>query len=122
MSTIKKSFKGGAVTMRQGGIGPDDYLFRVNLPRRRWTYVYIRHKPEEGGRMAYEEDLAALSVILRDCERMCLGDLQRILSNRTTVTDRVQLSKYHHNSGSMRAMSVSEFLEYANPILEDKNA
>lgn len=115
----KKLYKGGAVTMRQGGIGPDDYLFAINLPRRRWIYVYIRHKVEEGGRAAYDEDLVCLSAILRSCERVCMGDLQRVLHDKTVATDRVQLAKYHKDAGNMRCMSVCEFMHYANKLLEN---
>lgn len=74
-------FKGGPCTMKQGGIGPDDYLFRL-LPRGLWHRVIIRHKPEDGGRAAYESDLVALSTILKNCERVHMGELARIAQEK----------------------------------------
>lgn len=76
-------FKGGSVTMKQGGVGCDDYLFR-RLPAGRWVYVRLRHKPEEGGWRAFNVDKEALSFILQDCERVHVGGLQKILANKVT--------------------------------------
>ena len=77
------TFKGGNLTLRSGGIGPDDYLFRCSRSRSKWFKVIIRHGPDQA--MEYRQDLTALGSILRSCERVAVGDLQRIASKRSKL-------------------------------------
>lgn len=58
----KPAFRGGNLTVRSGGTGPDDYLFRLN-GWGRWTRVVL------DTRTNYWNDLAALDFILKNCER-----------------------------------------------------
>ena len=71
-----KKYKGGNRNLHSGGIGPDDYLFKRNSRGARWVSVYIRHG--QGKQAEYWEDLDALSIILKNCERVCMPDLARI--------------------------------------------
>lgn len=73
------AFKGGTVTQKSGGIGPDDYIFRKE-PRGRWIRVFIR---VHGNRTEYEADLAALRYIYKNLSaRVCTPDAQRIAEKR----------------------------------------
>ena len=67
-------FEGGNLTLKSGGIGPDDYLFR-RLGSRKWVKVVIRHGP--GMKAEYDADLLALGSIFRSCKRLCVPDMQR---------------------------------------------
>jgi len=101
--------------MRQGGIGPDDYMFRV-LPHGRWVYVWIRHAPIDGGREAYERDKEALSFILkRLSSRVCLGDLQRTLESKVpSQVDRNELT-LGLSMPNFEAMCAEDFVRSVAP-------
>jgi len=94
-------FEGGNLTLKSGGIGPDDYLFR-KIGSRCWFKVVIRHGPNQSEE--YHADLKALSVIYRRLsERLCLGETQQI--------ERRQREK-------IQTLSASEFVSRFLDVIE----
>jgi hypothetical protein len=67
-------FQGGVCTMNQGGVGPDKYLFRLNKggTHGRFHLITIRTEP-----YWYEQDLKALSFLLRNSDRRDYQELNR---------------------------------------------
>jgi len=75
-------FKGGNITLKSGGIGPDDYVFKV-LPHGRYYKVIL---PTNQGRDLYEANKAAMIYVLRNrTERLCLSDAQAVFNRRPSM-------------------------------------